>query len=477
MVGRGLAGSLDLERVSAIRWERPDQPAIDIVKTGGGWTWGGIPASRRAVDDALASLRASWHRRAPARQAGTVHATIRVTAGATTRSLGIGEPLAGGDQVWLVDDDHALLVDAWVARALDLAPLDLRIRHPFADVESAPSIVITVAGHDLHVEGHPRRLAKPGPWLLDPARARVLEAAIAELELVDTKSGCTGCDTTIQVGGIALSGGGRCASVAGIAVRGTLGDGCVTTAAWQAVLAAVDAIAKPASAELRPIPVDGVDKITLPDGGIVDLAKRPTVIDGNDSRDADPDRVIELLAMLAAPGAQLPTTGEPAKRSLSAHTRGGASYTLDLFDGGRVARRGEPFALQISPGAWATITRPSLAYRDDKVWLEEPTTVHTLAVDDVTYTRGAVLGEWTRAPAGAVDAAAIDVAVIALSTLRAPAAKLPADFAPTKKLVLTLGAPASGSHRLELGTGCLARADGAGIQLSAELCAKLRALR
>ena len=101
---------------------------------------------RRSLDDGHAHARfardrqpcssalrgARWHRRAERARAGAIHATLFVDG----LDVSFGQPLEGVDQAWLVVDGHALLVDGWVARALEPQTLALIDREPFAAAAS-----------------------------------------------------------------------------------------------------------------------------------------------------------------------------------------------------------------------------------------------------------------------------------------------------------------------------------------------------
>ena len=167
---RSLARGLDVDAVTALGWVRKGAPEVQLVREGERWMWvapSEAIADRAAVANVLATLRAArWHRREPASAAGQTHAVLTIsTATPTTggrkpeyadhprRTLSIGEPLAGTEQAWIVDGDHALLVDAWVARALDPDPVTLMIRTPFDAVAQAAWIKISDPRRGLRVEG------------------------------------------------------------------------------------------------------------------------------------------------------------------------------------------------------------------------------------------------------------------------------------------------------------------------------------
>src|SRR4029079_1709338 len=102
---------------------------IRITRAGTQWRWQQPPglADPTTIDAVLTALRGGrWHRRAEAKVAGTPRARLAVDG----TLLGIGAPLAGTEQTWLVRGDDALLVDTWVANAFAPEPLALRLRHP-----------------------------------------------------------------------------------------------------------------------------------------------------------------------------------------------------------------------------------------------------------------------------------------------------------------------------------------------------------
>ncbi|HET9990489.1 MAG TPA: hypothetical protein VFQ65_18290, partial [Kofleriaceae bacterium] len=82
---------------------------------------------------------------------------------------------------------------------------------------------------------------------------------------------------------------------------------------------------------------------------------------------------------------------------------------------------GEAVALRITPGAGAILGRPASALLDTERWAEEPSTITALVLDGITYRRGAVLGEWSREPAGPLDPALVEALAQAAAKVRAPA--------------------------------------------------------
>ena len=105
------------------------------------------------------------------------------------------------------------------------------------------------------------------------------------------------------------------------------------------------------------------------------------------------------------------------------------------------------------------------------------------------YDRGAVLGEWSRTPAGPVakpfgraQVPAVEALATAVAQVRAPAAALPPGFRPQHRITVTFAPPVGepSEHVLELGppraTGCMARIDGAGATAPLVLCTAAVAL-
>ncbi|HSS01948.1 MAG TPA: hypothetical protein VLM79_33045, partial [Kofleriaceae bacterium] len=493
---RSLVAGLDTERVTELVWERPGQPAVEVIRAGGAWQIrrpSGAPADAGTVGDVLAALRgARWHRRGAAT---AVHATLTVVSGSERRTLGIGEPIAGTDQSWIVDGDRGWVVDTWVARALDRDLLSLRIRAPLADVRRAQAIVIEDARGALRIEGRPRRLVRPIALLLAPEPIGELERALDELTIVRAlarAAGAHGVAISIAGGGVPATSpitveiGGSCPGAAQlVAISGSAGDGCVDPAAAAAIDRAVAALYQPPASivERRPIPFEA-QRIVLVDGVAVDLA--PLRV-GDHA--ADPARVAELLAALAAPAEVVtspPRTGadpstRAAVRQLVVTDRSGGATVLDLLSDRLVARHGEPVPLRLAPGAWSLLARPSRELRDATLWIEEPTMVTSVRIDRVVYQRGAVIGEWGRQPAGAADGTALEALVAAVA---APRALGFLDAAPPIVRRLTIAtAPPVGrprEHVLELGApgaaGCPARADGEAVLLPTAVCARVAAL-
>jgi hypothetical protein len=432
-VDRALVPGFAPDRVTALVWERAGQPAVEVARTGGAWqirARSSAPADSGAISDVLAALRgARWHRRsAPT----PVHATLTVVSGAARHAIGLGDVIAGTDQSWIVADGRGVVVDSWVARALDRDVLALRIRSPLADVRRARTIVLESAGTepdgsparvDLRIEGRPRRSVRPVALLLAAEPIDELERALGELAIVQLPA------APAQVRGLAISiagaepsassmvtveiGGSCPGSPQLVAVSGTAGDGCIEQLAATAIERAIARLRQPPDAlvERRPIPFE-LQRIALADGTALELS--PLRVGDHP---ADQARVAELLAALAAPAEVVPLPARPAAQHLVVTDRLGATTTVDLFAERVLARHGEPVALRPPPGAWSLLVRPSRELRDATLWLEEPTTITALRIDDILYQRGAVIGEWSRRPSAATRTATIEALV---ATLAAP---------------------------------------------------------
>lgn len=490
-IDRALAAGFDQDRVTELVWERAGRPAIRVVRAGDGWSIAGspsTPADPGAIGDVLAALRgARWHR---AGSPTPVHATLTVIAGATRRVLGLGEPLAGAEQAWIVDGDRGLLVDSWVTRALDRDLLALRIKAPLADVARAPTLQIEDRARsiDLRVAGHPRRIGEPAPVLLAAELAAELERALRQIAVVRLPDGpvaphglaiTAAGDRAAQASVRAVIGGSCPGAPELIAISGSMGDGCVERTAADALERAVARLRQPPAAlvERRPIPSEPA-RIVLGDGASLDVTGSRIA-----ERSADPARVAELLAALAAPAEVAALPAARATQHLVVTDRSGAATTLDLFAERVLARRGEPIALRPGPGPWSLLVRSSRELRDPVLWLEEPTTITAVRIDGISYQRGGVIGEWLRQPAGAgaPDAGALDALVAILAAPRA-IGFVDDQLAIAHRVSITVTPPAGrpAEHRLELGapraSGCPARIEADAILLPAVVCTRIAAL-
>ncbi|MBA3462189.1 MAG: hypothetical protein H0T46_19670 [Deltaproteobacteria bacterium] len=260
-------------------------------------------------------------------------------------------------------------------------------------------------------------------------------------------------------------------------VASDIGDGCITRAAFDAVIAAAKALQAPVSEiiERRLAPFEP-SKITLADGASLDLARSPVV----GGKPADPTAVAELLAVLAVPAELGSEAQRPVKTMIGIQLKNGGSIVLELLGDGLVRRAGETMALKLTPAAYAALARGAKDLADRSVWTEEPTTIVALQIDGITYARGAVIGEWTRTPAGQVNGARVEALVGALATLkRSPEV---ASFTKAHDVTLAVAAPAGPAVRRSLTVGarvqggCTAHAGTETVRLPASVCDSVTAL-
>ncbi len=489
---RALVSDFVTDRVTELAWQgRHIGTPIRLVRGSAGWAWVSPvgPADVPAVEAVLATLRgARWHRRAELSAAGHVSDRLTVTfAGGRTTEISIGQPLKPGEQQWLVIGDAALLVDGWVARSLVPDPVTLRVRAPLGRAGEATEIAVVPLGSpEFKLRGSPRRLVAYGEhqlaMLVASELVGELERALVGVMIVAVpaapqKLTQRGMELRLD-GTAALVTGGFCPDRPDHPlVDGPTGQGCVDPARWAALGDALAPFTTPGQPmekliERRLVPGEP-SRVTLVDRTVLDLTKRPRIGDG----DADPARVIELLAALATPGEPIAVPTSAPFGTLEVVARDGLALTLDLYAGHIVVRRGEPLGLQLGEGAHALLSRPGTALRDPTLWSEEPTTITKLALDATTYTRGTVLGEWTRTGPGRDDPAALDQLV---GLLAAPRGLGPhsgaggagaAGAGPRVTLTITppSGAPTTRTFTL-VPRGCGAVVDRAAVQIAPAVC-------
>lgn len=489
-VDRTLVPGFASDEVVALAW-RGEAGAVRVVRdptSTTGWTIDPRGAAHGGrIEDAFAALRgAKWQRRragAPPGGAAPV-ATLTVERRA-------GEPLVvvvhrapdADEQRWLSIGDRALLVDAWIARALAPAPVALRVGEPLAGAPSASELRVPIGDRRFALRGTPRRIVEPFPLWLDPTIAHQLERALSALSVVALPDGAVAPGgAAITVDQLAATVGGPCPGHPELlAIDGTYGPGCIEPRAWDAARAAIDALARPPAqiVERRPVPIDPA-RIQLADRGVLDLTAGARIGD----READPARAAELVLALAAPAEPVALPTSPPIGALEVTDRGGQAIAIDLYAGGDaggvVARRGEPVALKIGQGAWALLTRPSSELADPTPWREEPTTISQLELGGTRYTRGEVLGEWTRSGPGRDDPAAVDQ--LARLLAQPHATRRPRAVAARRTITVHV-APVGGAaqvHTVALGApdaaGCPAVIDGAPLELDAQVCALVQTL-
>ena len=459
-VNRALVPGFDPARVTRLVW-----PDVEAIRTGDTWKQGSVPLDADAIADVLRTLQAArWHRRASASSAGQVHRTLTVDR----IQIGFGRALEGTDQVWLVIDGDAVLVDGWVARALDRTPLDLRVRHPLASVPRAHSLAISTGRHTIELAGRPRRYAN-GP-LADAAALRSLEDQLAALEVVAIPDKVDGARTAeVHADAVVLEIRGPCTGHPGLlAESGTYGDGCIRADAWQAAAREADVrFGEERVVDLRPVPVEPATA-TLLDGTVITFGPPPRAGD----RDADRDRVNELHAALTHAGTRADSTAKPLG-TIAVVDRDGAHWDVEVLPGNLVRRVVDRIVLTVPADI---LTRPGAMYLDPTRWSEDRFAVTEFTVDGVTYARGAVVGEWTRTPRGPVAPDKLEALAAALATVRAPTAEhtgRPVHHV-TVKLAPPVGEPAT--HALAVSASCDGVIDGQPVTLEPVLCAAISAL-
>jgi hypothetical protein len=517
--GRAIAPGFAADAVAALEWSEPSAgraATARVARSAGSPTGWAIEApagaaDAGAVEAVLAALRGGrWHREGPATLAEPAVARLEVSwrsaaAGAAALAIAIGPALAapaasGEAQRWIAAGGRALLVDAWIARALAPGAGALRVRRPLAEIARAPQIELELAGPGpasgagapgaairAALAGSPRRLGGPHGPLLAPDVVREIEEALAAIELAAGAGSAAGAGAAIApgelratAGGWTLEGAGRCAGPPGRwAVAGTAGPGCVDARAWARAEAAVAQLRAPLTAlvDPRPLAAGALARVVLGDRAVLELSGRPQI----DGHEADPAAVAALLAALAGPAiAVVPAPGGDPRATLVATPRAGAGRELALYAPDLVVRGAagarEPVALRLPHAAWRALIAPRAVLRDPSPWREEPTAIASIAVGATTYARGATLGEWTRAGPGPDDPAAVDRLVAALA---APAARPAAGpiGAPRHRVALRVvaaGAPPT-ERALDLGRtaagGCGAAIGDRALALPAEVCA------
>jgi hypothetical protein len=448
-VDRSLLPRFDDSNVKELTYTCPNDGAETAVRDGNGWKLQNAVADAATIDATMSALRAArWHRSGSVTLAGQTHCTLKID----DATIAIGSPLAGTDQTWIVRGSRAYLVDAWVAHALAPGRLALHVRRPLAEAKVDPH------SHGIWIE----------PAVIQEVRG-VLEAL--ELVAIDGKPGAGGAKAfgAEQIG---TCDSGR------VWIKSPSGQGCVEAAAWKAVIDADAKLAGPpeAIADRRPVPITPA-KLILPDRHEITLTGKPmldTVVD------VDADRVRELLTALAAPGELVPVPEAAHTDAFLAVGADGTQIQLYIYGNGTLNRRGEPIAIK-TPDT-AIIARSSPAYRDPTRWREDPTTITSIKIDGVTYERGAVLGEWTRKPAGKIDSAIVDALAQTLAVVRAPenAGKGKTTNGRSIKITFTPPAGEPSTHTLQVTSptrdGCRGRADNHEVTLPPELCTAVAAI-
>src|SRR5262249_29145964 len=127
----------------------------------------------------------------------------------------------------------------------------------------------------------------------------------------------------------------------------------------------------------------------------------------------------------------------------------GTEVTLEIGEH-MIFRKGEQGTLALEPKAYEVLARPSSALRDATRWREDAANLSSFVLDGITYTRGAVLGEWNRSPNGTFDAKLVEALVEAVATLRAPVAAPPRAVGHTLRVTFSPPVGDPTMHEIEL---------------------------
>ena len=322
---------------------------------------------------------------------------------------------------------------------------------------------------------------------MTPALGDALAAALARLELVAFATGPVVSGSRIELGARVIRVGGTCPGTDLVAIEPVpemSSPACVATAAWRDVLTAFTALAGQVDdvMDVRPAGF-AIDHLEL-SGGTLALVKRPTITIGGVTHPADAERVAELLRALAQPSSArpLPVATDAPELTLLITPVVGPPVQLELF-AGSVHRQGEPRALAIGVREHEVLARPARAYVDSERWSEEPSTISELTLDQITYRRGAVIGEWTREPAGPFDPALVEILATAAARLHAPVT--PGTFTAGHQLALRFSPPVGALVTRKLAVGpvggaqrgsCAGELEGERVSLPAELCIAVAAV-
>jgi hypothetical protein len=479
---------------------------ITLARTAAGWQVtapAAGPADPAVVGDLLAAVAAArWDRAAP--EAGDAitgldrpaHAAVLTGAGGRV-TIAIGRPVAGADQVWArANAGPPVLVPAWLASAIGRSVDELR-QHELVSVR-APD----VTGIELHgpgvalvAAGAPMLGAYPGGrGRLRPALVDELARALVALRAAwFPRAAITMPPDALRVrvlGGAAIADlelGGPCPDHPDlIAATGTAGPVCLDATAVARVRAAALALADPQAAiDPAPLTGRGLAALTWPAtattvaavGGGFTIA-----IGSGPAGPADDDAVRAMLAALTTTGAVVARGADAAPAALIARYTDGHEEQLAIVGADRVARAGEPVAIQVGPAALAALRLGADALRDRTLIIDDATGLTTLTVTiggrRRTAARGAVIGEWT----GDLDAARATAAAAVIANLRAQAFAAIDPARPVRaRIEATFAAPpvadaTPGQHVIELVDRCGARVDGVGVVLDADRCAALTAL-
>ncbi|CAN5260688.1 hypothetical protein BH11MYX1_BH11MYX1_52430 [soil metagenome] len=471
--------------VRTLSWSRPDS-SLPVSLRSDGAHWRGaenLPVDTHYLADLFSSLRsARWHRRDSAAH-HAFRRTLAIRSDKATISIDLGEQLEGTAQIWLRVDhgNEVVLVDGWLAKFLDPAPIDPYERFPFETAASEPTIRSGQPPDGLELRTHPWRDAH---GLVAPKLGEALVSALARIEYVALANGPTATPNQLELGTAVFLFGGTCPGTALVALRAPVAQhaGCIDPAAWRDVTTAIAELTRSVDDTMDDRPAGfAIDHLELP-GGTLRLVKRPTITIAGVTHPADPDRVAELLHVLGqATSRAVPVATAVAELTILITPLVGPPVELELF-AGSVQRRGEPRGVPIGSADHGILSRPAAAYVDSERWGEEPSTISELTLDRVSYRRGAVIGEWTRVPAGAFDPSLVEILATAAAKLDAPATR--GRFRALHTLQLRFAPPVGTPVTRELAIGgveasnggCAGQLDGERISLPAVLCTAVEAV-
>ncbi|MBP6629171.1 MAG: hypothetical protein KA297_07065 [Kofleriaceae bacterium] len=490
-----------VDGVRTLRWRR-GQAEVVVERTDDGWRMVAPapgPAEAAVVDDLLGVLTAArWQRRVGGDQVGPAALAVLEVGGAALPPLRLGPVVPGLEAAWISDGRRSWLVDAWVVRALDRPALALRATAPLT-VGAAE-----LAGLELHLgtaeligAGRPLRargVLAGGDVVLGPDAVRALVDALAAIRVVGLPGAAevaaaaadqrAPVDASVRVLGAA---GARELRVVGAcAGGGALADGpagwlCVDAAALTALAAVVARIQAEPTAVADPVPVRAAPTaLTLPSGvRLVFSGGGASVAEPGASAAApeapiavDRDRAAAFLALLSSPHPVQARAGRRAGATLAVETADG-TVALELGPAGPTgasAWLGQPglaTVWQLGVDEAALLAATVEALRDRVLWAEDPTRLLAVRRDGID-TSATELERWRAAAQLQVRRWASPAERARLTGARA-----------TARVELVFAAPptpgaAEVVHVLErvraTAAGCLARVDGALVELTTATC-------
>jgi hypothetical protein len=137
-----------------------------------------------------------------------------------------------------------------------------------------------------------------------------------------------------------------------------------------------------------------------------------------------------------------------------------------------VRRKGEPVVFPVGSGAWDILVRPSSAYRDRLLWREDPVTIEWITVDDTTYRRQNVVGEWSDPK----RAKQLEALAAALATPRAEPLAQPRKTHAEVKFTVVPPVGRLVERKLRIGDNCYATVEDKPVILEKPLCDAIGAI-